>query len=360
MERFFCKTRIFAGEGSLSALSQLHIKRLLIVSDPFFWENGTVNHIAHMSGANHVEVFSRVAPDPSVILAAEGTRLVRDFCPDTILALGGGSAMDCAKAMAYFSELPLRFVAVPTTSGSGSEVTDFAILTHNGVKHPLVDEKLRPDIAILDSSLLASLPKKLIAETGFDLISHALEAWAATGAGPISDALALKAMQTALAELPKSFAGQAAARLPLHTAATMAGIAFSSAGLGLCHALSHALGGEFHKPHGLLNAILLPAVLDCNTEAALQRYGSLSRQLGLSSGSDAIALRALKNTLVRLRRELGMPATLAEAGIEPARLADRTDALVEAALADPCCATNPVKPGAQHIRQILAEVAGCD
>ena len=358
MERFFCKTRIIAGAGSLASLSELHIKRLLIVADPFFCENGTANHIAHISNAQRTEVFSKVTPDPSVSLVAEGTRLVQELEPDTILALGGGSAMDCAKAMAYFSGLSMRLVAVPTTSGSGSEVTDFAILTHDGVKHPLVDEKLRPDIAILDDSLLATLHKKLIAETGFDLISHALEAWVATGAGQISDALALQALQTALWELPKSYAGQTASRLPTHMAATMAGMAFSSAGLGLCHAISHALGGEFHKPHGLLNAILLPSVVEVNAEVAMKRYGKLCRHLGLSSGGDAVALRALKSTLCRLRRELCLPQTLAEAGIQASQVEAKTDVLVAAALADPCCATNPVKPTEDHIRRLLAEVTG--
>ena len=358
MEQFFCKSRIISGAGSLSSLAELHIKRLLIVADPYFYENGTANHIAHISGADRTEVFSKVTPDPSVALAAEGTQMVQAFQPDTILALGGGSAMDCAKSMAYFSGLPLQLIAVPTTSGSGSEVTDYAILTHEGVKHPLVDPKLQPDIAILDSDLLASLPKTLIAETGFDLICHAVEAWAATGAGRISDALCLEALQTALAFLPKSYAGDAGARMKIHMAATMAGMAFSSAGLGLCHAMAHALGGEFHKPHGRLNAILLPAVLECNAQQALQRYGQLSRRLGISSGADPIALRALKNALIRLRRELELPATLAQLGIVPANVTQKMDTLVATTLADPCCTTNPVVPQPQHVQQILCEVMG--
>ena len=164
MEQFFCNTKLFSGPGSLSSLADLHIKRLLIVADPYFCENGTVHHIAHTSKAQYTEVFGKVTPDPSVALAAEGTRLAQQFQPDTILALGGGSAMDCAKAMAYFSGLQVRLIAVPTTSGSGSEVTNFAILTHEGIKHPLVDDKLRPAIAILDSDLLQSLPQKLIAD----------------------------------------------------------------------------------------------------------------------------------------------------------------------------------------------------
>ena len=358
MERFECKTQIISGPGSLYSLAELHIKRLLIVSDPYFHENGTVNHIAHISKAEHTEVFSNVAPDPSVTLAAEGTQLVHSFQPDTILALGGGSAMDCAKAMAYFSGAKAQFIAVPTTSGSGSEVTDFAILTHDGVKHPLVDPSLRPDIAILDSDLLSSLPKKLIADTGFDLVSHALEAWAAANSGPVSDALALDALRTAFALLPKSYCGDTSVRMELHAASTMAGMAFSAAGLGLCHAISHALGGAFHIPHGKLNAILLPAVLEQNGEKATARYAALARRLGLSAGADPIALRALKNALLKLRRDLDLPDSLATAGIAPSLVRQQMEELVKAALADPCCATNPVTPEANHVRQILHRVMG--
>lgn len=357
MNHFRCSTQIISGPGSLSRLADLHIQRLLIVTDPYFLENGTANHIAHISKAACTDLFSQVTPDPSVSLAAQGTRQVLDFHPDTVLALGGGSAMDCAKAMVYFSGLEIRLIAVPTTSGSGSEVTDFSILTHDGVKHPLVDPKLRPDIAILDSDLLSSLPKKLIADSGLDLISHALEAWVATNAGPVSDALAFDALQAAFSQLPKSYRGDPAARLPVHTAATMAGMAFSSAGLGICHAISHALGGEFHVPHGRLNAILLPAVLDANA-VATARYAALSRKLGLSIGGDTVALRALKNALLRLRRELELPQTLADAGILPAQLQEKLDSIIAAALNDPCCVTNPMKPEATHIRQILYGVMG--
>ncbi len=358
MEQFFCKTKIVSGNGSLSFLSQLHINRLMIVTDPFFAQNGTAGRIAALSGATAVEIFDRVAPDPSLRLVAEGTAALGCFHPEVVLALGGGSAMDCAKAMVYFSGLDPQLIAVPTTSGSGAEVTDFAILTHNGVKHPLVDENLRPHIAILDSALLTALPRTLIADTGFDLISHGLEAWAAENAGPISDALAADALSAAFSALPQSYAGDAEARLPVHIAATMAGIAFSAAGLGLCHAISHALGGAFHTPHGRLNAILLPAVLDINAEKALHRYAALSRRLGFSSGADPIALRALKNALLRLRRELGLPLTLAEAGVQPAQLREQMESVISAALADPCCNTNPVKPEAHHIRKILHEVMG--
>ena len=358
MEQFFCKTKIITGQNSLDILPTLHIKRLFIVSDPFFYQNGTVNHIAHLSRAEAVEVFNKVSPDPSVTLAAEGTQQLLAFQPDTLLALGGGSAMDCAKAMAYFSGLDLRFIAVPTTSGSGSEVTNFAILTHQDIKHPLVDEKLQPDMAILDGSLLTSLPKKLVAETGFDLISHAMEAWVATGASAITDALALDALRIAFGALQKSFSGDSSVRLSLHTAATMAGIAFSSAGLGLCHAMAHALGGEFHIPHGRLNAILLPAVMEIQLPSVSHRYAALAKGLGFATGSDSIAIRNLKNALIRLRRQLELPENLQQTGVPLEHLQQKTNSLVAATLADACCTTNPVKVEESMVRKVLQAVAG--
>ncbi len=358
MDQFLCKTKIISGDGACKALETLHIGRLLLVADPYFAQNGTAARIAELAKAEAVEIFDKVAPDPSVTLAAEGAAAVRAFGPDTVVALGGGSAMDCAKAMAYFSGLKPQLIAIPTTSGSGSEVTDFAILTHGGTKHPLVDEALQPDVAILDGQLLQQLPKALIATAGFDLISHALEAIAATGAGMVSNALATDAFCTAWQLLPRSFQGDTTVRLSLHDAATMAGMAFSAAGLGMCHALSHSLGGEFHIPHGVLNAILLPAVVDVNASACQGVYATLARRAGLSSGTDPIALRALKNALTGLRRQLNLPDTLARAGVKPAQIRLKMDALVAAALADPCCNTNPVRVDEICARRILTEVMG--
>jgi alcohol dehydrogenase class IV len=293
-----------------------------------------------------------------VELAAAGAARVREFKPDLIVALGGGSAMDCAKAMAYFGGGNYRFAAIPTTSGSGSEVTDFAILTHNGVKHPLVDERLRPDLAILDSELLKELPRGLIADSGFDVLAHAMEACCAKNRGSFTDSLARDAFRMAFYALPKSYAGDKSVRLDMHKASAMAGLAFTQAGLGLCHALSHALGGAFHVPHGRLNAILLPAVLDCNAPAAMSDYAAMARAAGFAASADVMAVRAMRNGLVRLRRELNLPETLAQAGVNPAQRREREQQILEAALRDPCCETNPVKPEAHMIRAILAAVSG--
>lgn len=358
MESFSCRTRILSGAGSAAQLSQLGIKKLLLVTDPYFMKNGTAQRLAQLSGAQETELFHQVAPDPSVELAAEGTAAVRRFQPDTIVALGGGSAMDCAKAMAYFAGIPVRLVAIPTTSGSGSEVTEFAILTHGQTKHPLVDEKIRPDVAILDSDLLNELPRSLIADAGFDVLCHALEGYVAKGAGAITDALAKEAFSVTYALLPASFAGRTEVRGRIHDAATMAGMAFTQAGLGLCHAMAHSLGGAFHVPHGRLNAILLPAVIECNSHVCAAKYASIARAAGLPGAADSMAVRNLKNALVRLRRELGMPQTLKEAGVDPREVWRGTADLVRDTLADPCCESNPMGVEDYMVRRILEEVTG--
>ena len=358
MEVFSCNTRIEAGRGSLSVLGQLGAKRLFLVTDPYFLKDGTARQVAETVGATEFEIFDGVQPDPTVELAARGAARIRDFQPDLLVALGGGSAMDCAKAMGYFSGVDCPLAAVPTTSGSGSEVTDFAILTHDGVKHPLVDEKLRPRWAILDDSLLEKLPKSLIADSGFDVLAHALEAWGAKKHSSFSDALAREAFCRAMDALPGSYGGDISARLPMHMASAIAGMAFSQAGLGLCHAMAHALGGAFHVPHGRLNAILLPAVLMKNAAAEPGRYAELARSAGIGAASDVMAVRELKNRLLGLRRELMLPETLAQAGVDMAALRQREQQIIQAALADPCCGTNPVKPEPHMVREILSQVAG--
>lgn len=357
LELFSCATKILSGPGSISELGAMGIRRLFLVTDPFFEEKGVASQVAANAGAEQTEVFSDVKPDPSLTLAAAATARAKAFRPDTIVALGGGSAMDLAKAVAYFSGLKPRLVCIPTTSGSGSEVTDFAILTHNGVKHPLVDPSIRPDVAILDSLLLQELPPGLIADSGFDILSHALEAWVAKGAGAVSDALALSAFTAAYSHLSASFSGDKDKRLAIHEAACMAGMAFSQAGLGLCHAMSHALGGVIHLPHGRLNAILLPWVIDTNAQISAERYSRLAALSGLGA-SRQLGSRYLKNALLRLRRDLKLPGSLQEAGVDIRLVQSHQEDIVNAALADPCCASNPLKVEAFMVRRVLQCIKG--
>ena len=237
-------------------------------------------------------------------------------------------------------------------------MTDFAVLTHGQTKYPLVDSRLQPEAAILDSDLLMELPPKLIADCGFDILAHALEAYVALNAGAITDALAAEAFSVAYALLPASFAGNRLVRQKIHNASTMAGMAFSQAGLGLCHALAHALGGMFHVPHGRLNAILLPAVISLNAHTAGAKYAALARKAGLGGSADTIAVRNLKNALIHLRKQLQLPATLQQAGIDPRRIDSSMAELVSSVLKDPCCKTNPILVEDFMVRSVLDEVTG--
>ena len=358
MKEFSCRTRIISGAGACGALKELNSRRVFLVSDPFFEKSGKASQIAALSCADQVKIYSAVAPDPTVEQVARGTAALKAFAPDTVVALGGGSAMDCAKAMVYFSGLDVTFVAIPTTSGSGSEVTDFAIVTCEGVKHPLIDDRLCPNVAILDSDLLMELPAKLIADTGFDVLAHALEACAATGANAITGALSSEAFASAWYALPRSYRGEKSVRLQMHEASCMAAMAFNDAGLGLCHAMSHAMGGILHLPHGRLNAILLPAVVQVNGSAAGSSYAALARRAGLGGSAEVMAVRNLKNKLIALRRELNLPATLTQAGISREQLRPVTEQIVAATLADPCCMTNPVAVTGELVRKVLTEVTG--
>lgn len=336
MQTFHLRTQVCFGEGALNALGTLLGRRYFIVTDPFFAKDGTAQRIGALC-KGEIEIFDGVRPDPPLSVVAEGLAGLQKFGADTLIALGGGSAIDCAKGMVSIGSDRPYFVAVPTTSGTGSEVTAFAILTHNGVKYPLVEPAVRPDMAILDDSLLENLPPSLIADSGMDVIAHCVEAVVAKNASPFTQSLAVTAFQSAMKLLFPSFQGERKGRGEIHLAATMAGIAFDHAGLGLCHALSHGLGGRFHIPHGRLNGILLPHVMAYNREAC--SYGML--------GSNPVF------SVSRLARRLRIPRTLSDAGIKAGEVLDAMDLLCEAALADPCCATNPRTPTMSDCRSIL-------
>ena len=358
MQEFYCKTKIISGDGTLNWLDKQKCASLLVVADPYFMENGWAEKIAGRVQAEKRTFFADIQPDPTVALAAEGTALMREAKPDLLIALGGGSAMDTAKAMRYFAGEKEQFVAIPTTSGSGSEVTNFSILTHDGVKHPLIDKRMQPDVAILAEELVQKLPPSLVADGGFDVLSHALESVAATNATPVTRALAGSAFAAVFGKLGASFRGDTRVRGEIHLASTMAGIAFSQSGLGLCHALAHALGGVFHIPHGRLNAVLLPEIVAVNAPAAGTAYAELAKMAGLGAGAEMMAVRNLRNGLIRLRKELHLPATLQEAGVSPQKLRQQMDPVIAAALKDPCMDTNPVKGEAGILRNVLEAVSG--
>ena len=353
MTRFSCGTELVMGKDSLDFLETLRASRVLLVTDKFFSESGTAKEILTRAGCPDGVIFDEVQPDPSAELAARGAAVMKQLQPELLIALGGGSSMDCAKGILLAAEHRPVFVAIPTTSGTGSEVTSFSILTHKGVKHALIDRDIRPDYAVLDPTLLSKIPPKLISESGMDAVSHCMEAFVSQNRSPLTDALAGEALHTLLAFLPRSLAGDMDAREAVHFSATMAGFAFDNAGLGVVHALAHALGGTHHIPHGRLCGILLPHVMDFNKSACSGQYAKLARMCGLGAATEVLAVRNLRNAILRLLREMKLPATLKEAGIS----SYDPDAIISAALADRCMAGNPRPATADDLMQILKEAA---
>ena len=363
MEQFAVKPVITFGGGALAALEELPEGKVLVITDGFLAKSGLLDKVlAHLKGRT-VEIFDQVVPDPPLDLVAKGARALADFGPQAVVAFGGGSPMDCAKAMLVFGKKlgalgEITFAAVPTTAGTGSEVTSFAVLTDpvRGIKYPLVDDELLPDQAILDPALLAGVPPAVTADTGMDVLTHAAEAYAARGASPYSDALAEKAFTLAWDNLRPAWEsqGESRAKRQMLLASNLAGLAFNAAGLGLCHSLAHALGGKFHVPHGRLNALIFPHVLRFNAagKEAAAKYGQLARLCGLAPNP-----RALAAGWNRLRSQLKLPDRLTACGVETRQLHAALDELAAAALGDLCAPSNPRRPSAEDVRALLKELA---
>ena len=361
METFRLKTAVSFGTGALAALEELSGQRVMVVTDNFLAGSGLLEKVmARLSGCA-VETFTGVEPDPPLEVVARGARALADFGPQAVVAFGGGSALDCAKAMVEYGKklgapAETALWAVPTTAGTGSEVTSFAVLTDSkkGVKYPLVSEDLLPCRAVLDPVLLAGVPAGVTADTGMDVLTHAAEAYVAKGANVYTDALAEKAFVLAWRSLPAAFAGDQGARGEMLLASNLAGLAFNGAGLGLCHSMAHALGGKFHVPHGRLNAMLLPHVIRFNAgdSGAAGRYAGLARLCGLTPTA-----RGLAFAVQRLCISLGQPDRLTACGVEPGQVRTCGDEVAAAALADPCAPSNPRSATAQDVRAILRELA---
>lgn len=353
METFWIKPKLYFGPEPMDALDRLAGKRVLIVTDAFLASSGLLDRVKNrLTGA--VEIFDQVEPDPSLRLVAQGVRMLRDFGPDAVVAFGGGSPMDCAKGMCWFSGRHPPLWCIPTTAGTGSEVTSFAVLTDTDqdVKYPLVEEDLLPEAAILDASLLEGVPPHVTADTGMDVLTHAAEAVAAKGASPFSDALAEKAFALAYRRLPEAHAGSREAKQDMLLASCMAGMAFNAAGLGVCHSMAHALGGRFHVPHGRLNALLLPGVIQFNAaeQAAAEKYARLAKLCGLAANP-----RALSSAVTRLRSGLKIPLKLP---VPAQEFRAALPGLTAAALQDVCLPGNPRPVTAGEIEAMLREIGG--
>lgn len=376
-------------------------KRAFIVTDDFLYKNGYTKPITDKldeMGIVHTTFF-KVAPDPSLECAKEGAAAMRAFEPDCIIAVGGGSPMDAAKIMwlmyehpeADFMDMAMRFVyirkrvytfpkmgqkayfiAIPTTSGTGSEVTPFAVITdeETGVKYPLADYELLPNMAIVDADLAMHQPKGLTSASGIDVLTHALEAYASMLATDYTDSLALKAIKMVFENLPSAYengANDPVARENMANASTMAGMAFANAFLGVCHSMAHKLGAFYDLPHGLANALMINEVIRFNASEAptkmgtfpqydhphtLARYAEVADYIGISGKTDEEKLEGLIAKIEDLKAKVGMKKSIKEYGVDEKEFLDRLDDMVEQAFDDQCTGANPRYPLMSEIKDM--------
>lgn len=363
LDKFDLHTKIFIGSAPFDKMLEQR-RRVFIVTDKFMHESGRVSYLTDKIKAEGAkwEIFSDVTPDPDIETVTAGVAKILEFQPDTVIALGGGSPIDAAKAIVYFAakQIDLRdcpFVAVPTTSGTGSEVSKFAVITDRarGIKYPLSDDTLLPDYAVLDAELTCSVPPKVTADTGLDVLTHAIEAFVCTEANAFTDALAEKSVKLVDHYLLLAYKepDNREARQGMHNASCLAGAAFSNAGLGLCHSMAHAMGAQFHIPHGRANAILLPVVMSFNAgcETTLTPVATRCAELASLIGMGATSMRQSALNLIhmvrRLQQRMGVPQCIKDAGVSAEDFEAALDTIADAALADRCTATNP-KPGTKE------------
>jgi len=403
MQWFKIPPKIYFEKGSVQYLEAMPgITRAFIVTDPVMEKLGYVDKVTYYLDKRpdrvHYEVFSEVEPDPSVETIQRGVRAMSAFQPDVIIALGGGSAIDAAKGMWLFYEHPetsfdglkLKFidirkrafhfpnlgkkaqlVAIPTTSGTGSEVTSFSVITdkQNGnIKYPLADYELTPDVAIIDPQFVATMPKSIVADTGLDVLTHAIEAYVSVMASDYTNGLAIKAIELVFKYLPRSFddPGDEVAREKMHNASCIAGMAFSNAFLGVNHSLAHKLGGEFHIAHGRANSVLLPYIIEYNAQKptkfatfpkyekhiADEKYAKIARTLGVGGKTTEESVQNLITAIRNLQKELGHPTTIQECGIDERAFLEKLDLLADNAHADQCTGANPRYPLVSEIAEI--------
>lgn len=358
MERFSCGTEVVSGEGALGALEKWRGKRLLLVTQPFLEQDGTAERVLRAAGIQQSRTFLVTEELPTVSLAAEGAARLKEFSPDVVAALGDSCVGDCAGMMAFFGKRGCPVVAVPTLPWGGGETAGHGELTHDRLRYALADRSLQPVMAILEPTLGQPFARNAVAERGFGVLANALEACSAPDCGVFGELLAREAFRSARAALPAACAGRTSARQQLAVASAMAGMAWNRSGLGLCHALSGVLGSMFRVAPGRLKGVLLPAVMDCNAHGAGRKYAELSRSAGLGGGTEAAAVRNLREGLIRLRQELDLPRSLAQAGLHPGSVWAKAGQIAEQTLKSPVLKGNPVAVDDFMIRRILEEATG--
>lgn len=366
MNTFSLRTHLYSGQGSLDVLTRFHDKRIWIICDAFLAQSPLIEKLRQtLSQDNHISVFSDITPDPTIATVVQGILQMQEIRPQIVIGFGGGSALDAAKAIVWFSrqggiEIE-RCVAIPTTSGTGSEVTSACVISdpQKGIKYPLFNNALYPDIAILDPSLVVSVPPAITANTGMDVLTHALEAYVSPRASDFTDALAEKAASLVFRYLPVAVrkGDCLATRGKMHNASTLAGMAFSQAGLGINHAIAHQLGGQFHLPHGLANAFLLVPVIRYNAvdRRAARRYSRLAKACRLCADgtSEQMAIHALIRQIESLKKQCGLPDLSVALKEKKPYYRERIPAMVAAALSDVTLKTTPRPADASAIHELL-------
>lgn len=405
MQWFKLPPKVFFEKHATQYLAKMpNISRAFIVTDPGMVELGYVDTVTHylQQHLNDVKVgvFSEVEPDPSDETVFKGAEMMRSFKPDVIIALGGGSAMDAAKGMWLFYEYPetkffgikqkfldirkrtckfptlgqkAQFVAIPTTSGTGSEVTPFAVITDkkNNIKYPLADYELTPDVAIIDPQFVMTVPPHVTADTGMDVLTHAIEAYVSIMANDYTDGLALKAIDLVFKYLPRAYknGNDEEAREKMHNASAIAGMAFANAFLGINHSLAHKLGPEFHIPHGRANAILMPHVIRYNAIkprkhalfpkyehfVADERYAYIARTLGLPAITVEEGVESLVQAIISLGKELNINMSIAGQGVKQEAFENVVDVLSERAFEDQCTPANPKLPLISELKEVYKQ-----
>lgn len=370
----FRTTRIHLGSDALDFLTTLEC-RVLIVTDAFMATTDFMAKVQSKLTGSVVEVFDKVLPDPALDLVIEGLRAFKQVAPDAVVAVGGGSPIDTAKAIYKLAleqgDRPAKgLIAIPTTSGTGSEVTSFAVVTDtkNHVKLALVSDDMLPDHAVLDPAAVLTVPPRVTADTGMDTITHIIESYVSTRANDFTDAGAEKALQLVFTNLLTTYrdGSNYEARAHMHNASCLAGIGFDNAGLGICHSLAHAIGGHFHIAHGRLNAMLLPHVMLFNAgemsfgpnglSAAATRYSHLAYVTGIQGSTPRNRVLGLVDAVRKLAANLDIDPRITANGVTKADYLAAIPDMVETALVDSCTPTNPRPATAADLEQILRAI----